>query len=113
VGNGARREGPERPKMRKKYDERYKAKIALEALRNEMSVAEMSSRYHIHTNQITNWKKTLISGAPSLFRKSEGAVNVENERLIEDLYQTIGKMKVELDWLKKMDGIGASKRSGI
>jgi transposase len=97
-------------KMRKKYDERFKAKIALEAVRNEMSMAEMSSRHHVHSNQIVNWKKILLSGAPSLFIKGDMRGSVENDGLVEELYQQIGKMKVELDWLKKIDGPGRSRR---
>ena len=96
--------------MRRKYDERFKAKIALEAARNEMTLAEISSRYHIHSNQIVNWKKILLSGAPSLFTKGETRGCGESDGLVDELYQQIGKMKVELDWLKKIDGPAQSRR---
>jgi len=88
--------------MRKKYDERFKAKVALEAIRGEMSTAEVSSRFSVHPNQVSNWKKVVLAGAPQLFAGAEQGRHTENEELVRELYQQIGKMKVEIDWLKKI-----------
>lgn len=95
--------------MRKKYDERFKAKVAIEAIRGQMSTAELSSRFGVHANQITNWRKVVLAGVPTLFSKGESSGRSENEDLVRQLYEEIGKMKVELDWLKKIGEPGRSR----
>jgi putative transposase len=85
---------------RRKWGAEFKAKVALEAARGEKSLAEIASRYGVHPNQIRQWKARLLEGLPALFadgrRRGDGA-----ERTQADLYEEIGRLKVELDWLQK------------
>jgi len=87
--------------IRKKYDAALKAKIALEAVKGDKTIREISSEYGVHPNQIMKWKKQLLEELPSIF--SDKKVNTEKERgdLEAELYRQIGQLKVELEWLKK------------
>ena len=86
--------------MRKKHPSSFKAQVAVEALKGFKTLAEISSEYKIHSNQISQWKKKLLEGIPSIFSSKV----TEKEKAVEDcneLYEQIGRLKVELDWLKK------------
>jgi putative transposase len=91
--------------QRKQYSAGFKAKVALEAVKGQRTVQELGSIYGIHPNQITNWKKQLISEAAEIFARGgvHGNEAVEQEKA--ELYQQIGKLQVELDWLQKKSGI--------
>ena len=88
--------------MRKKYDAAFKAKVAIEAIKGESTVAELSSRYAVHANQISKWKNEALKGLPDLFSNGRRRAKRQAERLQAELYQQIGQLKVELDWLKKI-----------
>lgn len=95
---------PEEVKMtrkRNRFDDNFKAKVALEAIRGERTVSELASRYGVHPNQITQWKKKLIEGAPEIFSRGKKSTNGDSQKLVDELYKQIGQLKVELDWLKK------------
>lgn len=80
----------------------FKAKVALEAIRGEMTVAEMVSKYEVHANQVSLWKKELLAGASSVFSKTKKDPELEEYRKREgQLYKKIGQQDVEIDWLKK------------
>ena len=87
--------------MRKRYSASFKAKVALEAVKGDKSLAELASRYDVHPTQIGLWKKALVAGMPDIFgdkrRKKEEGEAVEKAKLFEE----IGRLKIELDWLKK------------
>ena len=87
---------------RNSYDKNFKAKIALEALKGERTIAEIASEHGIHPNQISQWKQQLLEGLPEIFdrKKSEGPKS-EDGKERDELYRQIGKMKIEIDWLKK------------
>jgi len=87
--------------MRKKFEAGYKAKVALEALKGEKTLAELSSEYGIHANLISRWKLELLQGAAEIFRGKHGKHDSTAEEKVENLYKSIGELKVENDWLKK------------
>ena len=88
----------------KKYSSDFKAKVALEAIKGLKTLNEISSEYGVHTTQITQWKKQVLDELPQIFTRP-GAERAKNEEaLIASLYQQIGQMKVELDFLKKKSG---------
>jgi transposase-like protein len=87
--------------MRKKYTADEKAKIALEALKEIMTYAEITKKYQIHSSQINKWKKQLKEGISDIFSDRKEHESREKEDLIEELYQQIGKLTTENSWLKK------------
>jgi len=87
--------------MRKSYDATFRAKVALEAVKGEKTLAELSSEFGVHPNQIRNWRKQLLEMLPDLFTDRRKKRDKDQEELISELYRQIGQLKVELDWLKK------------
>lgn len=96
-------------KHRKNYQADFKAKVALEAVKGRLTINEISKQFGVHPNQISKWKKQFLETLPQIFDNSKLAKNVPDEELVNQLYQQIGQMKVELDWLKKKSAFfGAS-----
>lgn len=85
---------------RKTHSAKFKAKIALEAHKGDKTAAELISRHKISSGQISTWKKCLVKDAAQLF-ESGRAKEIDEEALTAPLYEEIGRLKVELDWLKK------------
>jgi len=92
-------------RQRKQYSGMFKAKIALEAVKGQRTVQELASHYGVHPNQITNWKKQLIAEAAEIFSGGRERRDVAEETEKAELYQQIGKLQVQLDWLQKKSGI--------
>ena len=88
---------------RKLHSAKFKAKVALEACRNDKTAAELVSMYKISSGQISTWKKLLVNNAIQLFESGRSKKTVDEATLIAPLYEEIGRLKVELDWLKKKD----------
>lgn len=87
---------------RRQLDPELKAKVALAAIKGEMTVAEISSKFQVHSTQITRWKKMVLAGLTEIFSKNGRASSVPGASPQEDeLYKEIGKLKVENEWLKK------------
>ncbi len=86
---------------RKNYSSELKAKIGLEAIKGFKSINEISKEYRVHPNQISNWKKKLLEELPSIFDNSRGPKTDVSSELVDQLYRQIGKLQVEVDWLKK------------
>ena len=89
------------PKKRRIHNAKFKAKIALEAARELRTAAELASEYQIHPTQINQWKKQLIASAPELFESASAKKQPDPDKLAAPLYEEIGRLKMELDWLKK------------
>jgi len=91
-------------RTRRKIDASLKAKIALEALREQASVADLAQRYEVHPNQIYAWKKQLLDQAVKAFESGSGEASADREREIEKLHAKIGELIVERDFLAKRSG---------
>ena len=90
---------------RRNHAPAFKAKVALEALKGEQTLVELSERYQVHPNQITQWKRQLLESLPEIFSRRRQNEQYQQEELTAELYQQIGQLKVELDWLKKKSGL--------
>lgn len=88
-------------KSRKQYSSAYKAKVALEAVKGELTMAELSSKYGVHRNQIIKWKEHLLKEVSSLFSDKRKEKKEEGKTNEEELYRQIGKLNMELEWMKK------------
>lgn len=88
-------------KHRKNYQADFKAKVALEAVKGRLTINEISKQFGVHPNQISKWKKQFLESLPQIFDNYKTTKNEQDDELVNQLYQQIGQMKVELDWLKK------------
>ena len=90
-------------KKRKKYSSEFKAKVALAALKNEETSAELAQRFGVHPTIISTWKRSLLEGAADIFNKAPNSRKQTDEK-IDELHRQIGKLKVENDFLsRKLD----------
>jgi len=90
---------------RKRYDGTLKAKVAVEAIKSQRTVNEIASSYGIHPHQVGQWKKQALEQLPEIFSNGRIRSQQADEVLRDRLYQEIGQLKVELDWLKKKSGL--------
>ena len=91
--------------QRKRYSAEFKARMALEALKGDKTVNELASPYGVHPTQIAHWKHRLQKEMPELFSVQRAKREDESAALQAQLYQQIGQLKVELDWVKKTAGL--------
>lgn len=92
-------------KRRQKYSAEFKAKVVLEVLKEQETLSEIAGRYGIHPTQIAKWKRTFLDRSPELFSQSGKDEAKQRASQEDDLYKKIGRLQVELDWLKKKSGI--------
>jgi transposase len=86
---------------RKKYSPVEKAKIALEAIKSELTIAEMMAKYEINSTQIKSWKKQALERLYEVFTDNTKRLQIDYESQLTELYEQIGRLKVENDFLKK------------
>lgn len=91
-------------KSRRKFSAQFKAQVAMEALKGMKTLSELAQEYEIHPNQISLWKKELEQGAEALFTKKRGSKEEEESSEKSALYEQIGRLQMELEWLKKKSG---------
>ena len=84
---------------RRSYDKKFKAKVALEAIRGDRTISEIASDYGIHPNQVAKWKKRAIENMESVF--ANGTIDRGSEKEREELLRKIGEQQMEMEWLKK------------
>ena len=95
-------------KKAKEYSAEEKAKVALEALKGEMTIAQISSKYGIHATQINRWRKEAQEWVVSGFKSKSKIKDTSQEYLTKQLYEQIGQLTVERDWLKKKSALFGS-----
>ncbi|MBF0493605.1 MAG: transposase [Candidatus Omnitrophica bacterium] len=87
--------------MRKKFEAGFKARVAIEALKGEKTINQLSSEYGVHPNQVSKWKLELQKGAAGIFSGKKDMEDAGHRELADKLYKSVGELKVENDWLKK------------
>jgi len=86
---------------RKRHSAEFKAKVALEAVKGLKTSSELARAYQVHPTQISQWKRQLLETLPEVFRNGKVAPEVAAKELTAPLYEEIGRLKMELDWVKK------------
>lgn len=88
-------------RTRNNHSQEFKAKVALEAVKGMHTLSELAMRYKVHPTQIAQWKKQLVENSPVCFERGRSGGAVDAEALTAPLYQEIGRLKMELDFLQK------------
>ncbi len=88
-------------RKRRKHSGQFKFKVALAAAKGDKTINEIASEYNLHTTQISNWKKQLLTEGSVVFNSSTARQLQEQEARETELYEQIGRLKMELEWLKK------------
>jgi len=91
--------------MRKQYTPAIKAKIVIELLKEEKSLAQLSSEYGVSTKQLTRWKNYTLAEMPRLFERNSEQMTEKYETKINELYAEIGRLTTQVNWLKKKSGL--------
>lgn len=86
---------------RRQHSAAFKVKVAMAALRGDRTLSELASAFDVHPVQITQWKKRAMAALPEAFASRRGATDQDQAAVQAALYEEIGRLKVELDWLKK------------
>lgn len=92
-------------KQRRRHSAEFKARVALEAIRGQRTGNEIASAHGVHPVQVAEWKKQALDGLAELFTDRRIKAAQDEETLRAELYQQIGQLKVELDWVKKKAGL--------
>jgi transposase-like protein len=95
--------------QRKQYSGDFKAKVAIEAIKATKTINELASQYEVHPNQVTQWKKQVLEEVAQIFSTRRAQAQKETEELTASLYQQIGQLQVELDWMKKKSGLSRGR----
>ena len=88
-------------KKRKKYSQQFKFKVALEAIKELRTINEIATAYDVHPTQVKSWKKQLLAEGPTVFGQNTAQQVRDQEAHEAELYEQIGRLKMELEWLKK------------
>ncbi len=91
--------------QRRVHPPAFKSKVALEAIKEQKTIAELASEFSVHPTQIAKWKKQALEVIQTMFSNGRIKSIENNDDLITSLYEQIGKLKVEGDWLKKKIGL--------
>jgi transposase-like protein len=86
---------------RRRHNSQFKFQVALDAAKGLKTINQLAGEYGLHPSQITQWKRQLVDGGPVIFNQGNDRKQREHRALEADLYEQIGRLKVELEWLKK------------
>ena len=92
-------------KKARSYSAEEKAKVALEVMKGELTISQISSKYGVHPTQVTKWKKEAVESIVLGFKSKVKPRDTSQDHLIRELYEQIGQITVERDWLKKKSAL--------
>lgn len=92
-------------KLRRVHPPAFKARVALEAIKEQNTITELSGRFEVHPTQIAKWKQKALKGLENIFSDNAIKERERDDGLIRSLYEQVGQLKVENDWLKKKIGL--------
>lgn len=88
-------------RKRKQHSAGWKAKVALAAVKGDWTTSELAAKFQVHPTQVSQWKRELVEGAEGVFGRDRDREFREQETLVADLYEQIGRLQMELEWMKK------------
>lgn len=88
-------------KKRTQYSREFKFKVAMEAIKEQATINEIASQHNVHPNQVRSWKSQLMAEGPVVFERKNGQHQQAQEGQEAELYEQIGRLKMELEWMKK------------
>ena len=88
-------------RMRRRFEAAFKARVALAALRGDKTLSELASEHQVHAILISQWKRRLLANVARVFEEPEDDARQDHQAVVEELHRQVGKLHVELDWLKK------------
>jgi len=88
-------------RKRRRFTQEFKARVALAAVRGDKTASELASQFGVHASQVTTWKKRLLDGAPELFADGQSRSPEPSSAKEQELFEQIGRLKMEVEWLKK------------
>ena len=88
-------------RKRRQHSAALKAKVALAAVKGDRTASELAGKFQVHPTQVSQWKRQLLEGAEELFGRDRGREAQEQAALVADLYERIGRLQMELEWVKK------------
>jgi transposase-like protein len=91
-------------RIRKEHSPAFKAQVALEAAKQTKTIAELAKQFQVHPVQISQWKKPLLDGLETLFQNGSAARQPDPEKIQAELYEQLGRLQMELAWVKKNNG---------
>jgi transposase-like protein len=92
-------------KQRRQFSAGFKAKVALEAIKGQRTVQEIASTFSVHPNQIAQWKRQGVDNLAEIFTDGRRRTDLSDEELKSELYRQIGRLQMEIEWLKKKSGL--------
>jgi transposase len=92
-------------KQRRQFNAGFKAKVALEAIKGQRTVQEIASTFSVHPNQVAQWKRQALENLAELFTDGRRRTDQSDEELKSELYRQIGRLQMEIEWLKKKSGL--------
>lgn len=98
--------------MHRKHSSELKMKVAIEAIKGQLTSAEIASRFAVYPSQVSQWKRQALEGLPEVFGRDQGRTSRDHEALTDNLYQEIGRLKVDLDFLQIKGLSYRSSRNG-
>ncbi len=92
-------------KQRRQFNAGFKAKVALEAIKGQRTVQEIAATFSVHPNQVAQWKRQALENLAELFTDGRRRTDLSDEELKSELYRQIGRLQMEIEWLKKKSGL--------